>query len=418
MHSASEAFELTQDEARLRFATALSRARSEAEVAGAVGSWAARAVGAVFANSAILDTATNRVRAYHPDSLAAQIAERWAEFPIEAPTPLCEAILNGYPVLLPDLTAIDERFPSLTADTLQSGLQATASVPLRGRNGRSIGAMGFAWAEAQLFSPQHLSRLALLAELTAQALERTAPGSDRRAPVGREDSVFLQEALLPSRLPECPGLEVAAAYLPANDAPMGGDWYDVFAVDDLTCLVIGDISGHGVEAASVMAQVRHAVRVFADEDPDPASVVTRVNRFVCRQQHDATASLIVAVWDPAEGILRRCNAGHPPILRCRLDEYAFLTLSGGPQPILGVDPGLRYRDELKQLRPGTTLLFYTDGLVENRGQHLDEGMRSLLAFARQHPNLSPQTLIDEILLWRLTQGPCGDDLGILAVRLG
>ena len=113
----------------------------------------------------------------------------------------------------------------------------------------------------------------------------------------------------------------------------------------------------------------------------------------------------------------RCDAGHPPILRCRLDEYAFLDLAGGPQQMIGVEPERRYRYETKQLRPGTTLLFYTDGLVENRGQHLDDGMMSLLNFTRQHPNLPPQSLIDEVLLWRLMQGPTSDDMAVLAVRL-
>ena len=402
----------------MHLATTLARAGSEAEVTAAVATWAAPAAGAVFANTAILDPADSRVRAFHPTSLAAPIAARWTDFPLDAPTPLCEAILTGYPVLLSDLASIDDRFPQLTADTVASGLQATASVPLRDRRGSSIGALGFAWAEPQLFSPQQLSRLALLAELTAQALEAVRRHPGRPTVATGYDSLILQEALLPTLPPECHDLEVAAAYLPANDAPMGGDWYDIFPVDSLTCLVIGDVSGHGVEAAAVMAQLRHAVRAFADEDPEPASVVTRLNRFLCRQRPDAAATLIVAVWDPEERLLRRCNAGHPPILRCRHDEYSFLSPPGEPQLMIGIEPDHAYREEVKELRPGTTLLLYTDGLIENPRQHLDDGMGRLLAFTEQHPNLSPRMLIDEILLWRLRQGPCSDDLGLLAVRLG
>jgi hypothetical protein len=418
MQGAFEAFDLRQDEARVHLATTLARAACEADVTAAVAAWAAPAAGAVFANTAILDPATNQVRAFHPASLAAPIAARWTAFPLGSPTPLCEAILTGYPVLLPDLVSISERFPELTADTVASGLQATASVPLRDRRGSSIGALGFAWAEPQPFSPQQLSRLALLSELAAQALEavRRHPGRPR-TDTGH-DSLILQEALLPTLFPDCPGLEVAAAYLPANDAPMGGDWYDVFPVDSLSCLVIGDVSGHGAEAAAAMAELRHAVRAFADEDPEPASVVTRLNRFACRQVPDAAATLIVAVWDPVERLLRRCNAGHPPILRCRFDEYSFLAPAGGPQLMIGVDPGHAYGEEAKELRPGTTLLMYTDGLIERPRQHLEDGMSSLLAFTEQHPNLSPRMLVDEILLWRLRQGPCSDDLGLLAVRLG
>lgn len=384
----------------------------------AVAAWAAAAAGAVFANTAILDPATKRVRAFHPASLAAPVAARWTEFPLDSRVPLCEAIVASSPVLLPDSASIADRFPDLTADTIATGLQATASIPLLDHRGASIGALGFAWAEPQLFSPQQLSRLALLAELTSQALVAARRRQGPPAPGAVNDSLLLQEALLPTVLPRCPGLEVAAAYLPANNAPMGGDWYDVFPVDSVICLVIGDVSGHGIEAAAVMAELRYAVRAFADENPEPASVVARANRFLCRQRPDATATLIVTLWEPSERLLRRCNAGHPPVLRCRPGEYSPLASSGGPQLMLGVDPEYPYREEPKVLRPGTTLLMYTDGLIENPGTNLDDGIGALLAFTEQHPNVSPQMLVDEILLWRLRQGPCSDDLGLLAVRLG
>ena len=409
---------LTEDEGRLRLAMALSEAESEPDVTAAATSWASAAAGAVFANLAVFDHLTNTVRVAHADSLESAIAERWATFPIDTPTPLCEAILTGYPVLLPDLDAIALRYPGLLADTVAAGLEATASIPLRGSNGSSIGAMGFAWSEPQVFTQRQTSRLSLVAELAAQALERAQteiPVEPHRRP--RPAVSSLQETILPSHLPDLDGLEVAAAYLPANHAPMGGDWYDAFPVEGGACLVIGDVAGHGLDAASVMAELRYAIRAYAADDPVPEHIVSRTNRMLCRYRPDDTATVIVGVWEAASRALRRCNAGHPPILRCRFDEFGFLPLTGCAQPLLGVDPDFAYRHEDKELRAGTTLLLYTDGLIEVPGEHLDRGLGRLLDFVAHQPDLAPQTLLDETLLWRLRQGPCLDDLGLLAVRL-
>jgi serine phosphatase RsbU (regulator of sigma subunit) len=149
--------------------------------------------------------------------------------------------------------------------------------------------------------------------------------------------------------------ELAAQALGRSDAAMGGDWYDAFPVDGGTCLVIGDVVGRGLRSAGrVMAQLRNAVRAFASEDPSPARVLTRVNRMLCRLEPDETATAIVAVWDPVNRTLLRSNAGHPPPLRCRKDETGFLDPAEG-DVMLGVDPDWQYAEEVKMLRPGTTL---------------------------------------------------------------
>jgi serine phosphatase RsbU (regulator of sigma subunit) len=401
-----------------RLATTLSAAATPGEVAAAVAENAASASGAVFSNMAIFDDRGKRVRVVHGDSLALGIAQRWSEFGIDAPTPLCEAILTGYPVLLGSLEAIGTSYPLLLSDTVGAGLQATASLPLRSRDGPAIGAVGFAWPEPQAFTARQISRLTLIAELTAQALERVTGTSDTRRPAAdRAEARVLQEAFLPATLPRTDHLEVAAAYLPASDAPMGGDWYDAFPVDGGTCLVIGDVAGHGVHAVAVMAELRNAVRAFADEDPTPRRIVTRVNRMLCRLHSEATATLIVAVWNPAERTLTRTNAGHPPILRCRTCEFAFLTPAAGVGVMVGAHPSWEYGEEAKILRPGTTLLLYTDGLIEARHESLEFSMERLRLFVEGRSDLSPQALCDDVLLWRLTQGPCADDVCVVAARM-
>jgi serine phosphatase RsbU (regulator of sigma subunit) len=165
-----------------------------------------------------------------------------------------------------------------------------------------------------------------------------------------------------------------------------------------------------------MAQLRNAVRAFADEDPAPHRALTRLNRMLCRLEPDETATAIVAVWNTASGTIVRSNAGHPPVLRCRVGETAFL-----PPPaarlVLGVDPDWVYPSQVKVLRPGTTLLFYTDGLIETRGRSVDEGMDDLRRFVESVPDLSPRALCDRVLEWRLGAARREDDMCLLAARL-
>jgi serine phosphatase RsbU (regulator of sigma subunit) len=227
---------------------------------------------------------------------------------------------------------------------------------------------------------------------------------------------LIQDAFLPASLPATEGLEVCAVYLPARDAAMGGDWYDVFPVAGGTCLVIGDALGHGLEAAAVMAQLRNAIRAFADDDPSPARVLTRLNRMMCHLLPGETASAIVAVWDPTTRTILRTNAGHPWVLRCRPGEFEYLEPAKGGL-LLGVDPDRVYQEIPKVLRPGTTLLFYTDGLVEMRSRPLETAMEELLAFVQDLPDLASQTLCDEVLAWRRREPRLEDDLCVLAVRL-
>ena len=216
----------------------------------------------------------------------------------------------------------------MVADTAAASIDATASYPLLSSAGLVLGAVGFGWPSAQQFGSHQVRTLDLVANLAAQALERavlTQREHERASTRERADAQLLQDAFLPRSLPTTDTLDVAAVYLPASDAAMGGDWYDVFPVTGGTCLVIGDVAGHGVQPAAVMGQLRNTVRAYATEDPSPATVLTRLNRMMCRLQPGEYATAIVAVWDEERGTLLRSNAGHPPVLRCRPGEFEFLT---------------------------------------------------------------------------------------------
>lgn len=402
-----------------RLATALSGAASPDEVAVALAEEGAAAAGASFSNMAMLEAETNRASVVHGSVLNHRIASRWAEFHINDQTPLCEAMLSGRAVLLRSAEAVRERYPNLLAETLTASLSATASLPLQSPSGVCLGAIGFGWRRPQAFTPRQVRRLDLIAHMAAQALDRALLYERERGQASaweRAEAHLLQEAFLPRVLPQAGSLGLAAAYLPARDAAMGGDWYDAFPVDGGLFLVIGDVAGHGLRSAAVMAQLRNAVRAFADEDPTPERVLTRLNRMLCRLEPDETATAIVAVWNAAAGTIVRSNAGHPPVLRCRVDKTDFLPPAAG-RLMLGVDPDWVYVAESKVLRPGTTLLFYTDGLVETRDRGLEEGMEDLRTFAEGLPDLLPQALCDRVLEWRLGAARREDDMCLLAARL-
>jgi len=193
----------------------------------------------------------------------------------------------------------------------------------------------------------------------------------------------LQETLVPSDFPEVRGYRLAGRYMAAeSEHNIGGDWYDAFAVDERRILVsVGDVSGHGVLAARTMAKMRHAARAFACEDPDPGSVVTRLDNFFRHlRRGDEIVTVLVGLLDTERHTLELFSAGHVPPLVLRDDSSAFLDLH--VRPPLGVAPERAARTSEVALDVATTVLLYTDGLVERRGEPLDDGMERLARSAR------------------------------------
>lgn len=418
----AEAEENSLEQAVWRLAAALTRAATPAEAAVALAVHAAAAGGAAFSNVVLADHSTGMVRAIQGEPAEpgsqADWAQRWSEFPLSEQVALCDAIKTGSPVLLHSGEETAERYPLMVPQALASGLNATASIPLSSGDGRVLGAIGFGWATPQEFGELQVRRLKMIAELGSRTLARatTDPNHSEQRALEDTGAHVLQEAFLPAVLPRTQRLELAASYLPAKDAPMGGDWYDAFPVDGGMCLVVGDVSGHGLQPAAVMAQLRNAVRAFADEDPRPEVVATRLNRMLCRLEPDETATAIIAIWDEELGTILRTVAGHPPVLRCRANETKYLHTGAG-DVLLGAVPSWEYHSEPKFMRPGTTLLFYTDGLVEMRGRSLDVGMQLLLEFVEGLDDLSPASLCDQVLQWRLGVAGHEDDICLLAVRV-
>jgi len=193
----------------------------------------------------------------------------------------------------------------------------------------------------------------------------------------------LQETLVPADFPDVRGYRLAGRYMAAeSEHNIGGDWYDAFAVDERRVLVsVGDVSGHGLLAGRTMAKMRHAARAFACEDPDPGSVVTRLDNFFRHlRRGDEIVTVLVGLLDTERHTLELYSAGHVPPLVLRDGSSAFLDLH--VRPPLGVAPERAARTSEVALGVGTTVLLYTDGLVERRGEHLDDGMERLARSAR------------------------------------
>ncbi|MEU4238963.1 SpoIIE family protein phosphatase [Actinoplanes sp. NPDC026619] len=225
-------------------------------------------------------------------------------------------------------------------------------------------------------------------------------------------AVTLQRSLLQSRLPDVPGVKMAVRYEPASaQTEVGGDFYELTMLDGRLLVAIGDVAGHSLHAATVMAEVRHAVRAYAVEGHPPGTVIELVNRFMRTVLPADSATLCLLTLDPATGAVRLASAGHlPPLLRT--DEgVAFLQPRG---PLLGINAP-RPADLEFTIPPGGTLVLYTDGLVERRDADIDVGLGALSrASVEVEPSLDD--FCQRLVLQLAGTGPQADDIAVVALR--
>ncbi|MEU1319950.1 SpoIIE family protein phosphatase [Streptomyces tibetensis] len=230
----------------------------------------------------------------------------------------------------------------------------------------------------------------------------------------RRLALTLQRALLPHRLPQVPGVRLAAHYRASNrGAEVGGDWYDVLALPDgAVGLAIGDVMGHDVEAATVMGQLRSALHSLAMEGAGPSQVLARLDAYLQSLATERFATCLYAVYNPHRHRLRYAASGHLPPLLVTADT-AYLELL----PALPLGLGSTPVDREVAFSPGTSLLLYTDGLVENRALSLDDCLAALRQTCGALPaaaRTDPQQITERALELLNTPYRVDDDTALLA----
>ena len=230
----------------------------------------------------------------------------------------------------------------------------------------------------------------------------------------RKRADVLQRSFVPERLPEIPGIGLAARFVPGGTGvDVGGDWYDVLELEGGRLgVVIGDVAGRGLHAASLMSQLRNALRAYAFEQHPPGAALEHLNSLAWRREGVVMATIIFLVLDPGSGRVLLASAGHPPPLQANPDGTTLFLEEGRSLP-LGVSRQTKYGEAEYLLAPGSTLLLYTDGLIEKRSTPIDDGMKQLAVNVGAHVEDDLEVLCQRLLE---TVSGAEDDVALLALR--
>jgi serine phosphatase RsbU (regulator of sigma subunit)/anti-sigma regulatory factor (Ser/Thr protein kinase) len=389
-----------------RVTAALARARTPEDVAAAVVSEGVGALGAsgggLLVPSVDGEHITVPGAVGYGEELVGQLrAER-----IDAQLPAATALRTGESIWIESREERDSRFPELRG--IEARTLSMCAVPLIVGD-RIIGALRFSFGTRKLFDEAERDFVHALAAQTAATLQRTELYAAER-----QASLELQRALLPGDIAKVPGWDIAAHYSPAGEQEAGGDFYDLIPVSGgRVAAVVGDVMGRGVQAAAAMAQIRSTIRAYALDDPEPVAVFRRVDAFFEVLNGAQLVTLLYVLLDPAHGTVRLSNAGHlQPLL---VDgETARLVADEGGLPF-GVRPDDRPVVDL-EVPPRASLVIVTDGLVERRGEDIDEGVARVVSLAASADQRTARTLLSQIVAGASSAGMHDDDVTVLVLR--
>ena len=362
------------------------------------------------------DNRLKRVAVAHVDpekvQLARSLEERYPSNP-DAPQGTWHVLRTGETQLIPEITdemlrvsARDEEHMRIALDLR---LRSAIVVPLVA-HGRVLGVMTWVAAESdRRYSEDDLPFAEDLARRAAVAIDNAELHSETLAA-----AVRLQEAVLPDTMPDIPGWDVASYYDPSGRTDVGGDFYDAITlVDGRLVLFVGDVMGRGVEAAAAMAQMRAAVRAYTAIDPEPASVLGKLDRMFAQFPTDQLVTLVYLVVDPGRNEILVANAGHPAPVLLRLDGSTEQLPDADGCPL-----GVLVQDRIAHtvpMRDGDTVLLFTDGLIERRDEDIDVGQKKVL---HALPTLGAADLEGALveLVVSLREPSLDDDVAAVAAR--
>jgi phosphoserine phosphatase RsbU/P len=273
--------------------------------------------------------------------------------------------------------AIEEVSPGTVVNPLlwRKGIRSLLGVPLLA-DGRLVGVMHVGALRPRIFSDEDTNVLQVAANRIAATLV------SEQLTVERAAARVLQESLLPSDLPDVAGLEFATRFVAAVEFGVGGDWYDAFVLPDGRIgIVIGDVAGNGLAAAVVMGRLRSSLRAYAIESARPGEALDRLRRDFTHFEPTEMATVMYMTIAPDLDEFVVASTGHlPPVLLEPGRDAVLLDCS--PSPPLGVDDPTPHVDTTRALVPGTTVVMYTDGLIERRTAPIDEGLEKLRSSCR------------------------------------
>lgn len=311
-------------------------------------------------------------------SLAGVSKEAFEDFPMPRNTAIFGPTFRGEaPVRIDDVTEhphYGHNSPYFGMPEGHLPVRSYLAVSVVSRTGEVVGGLFFGHSAVGVFSERDEQLVSGIAAQAAVAIDNA-----RLYETQRGTAEVLQRSLLPDVQPTSPGSAAAARYLPAHPSlDVGGDWYDVIELESgKVGLVVGDVVGRGVAAAATMGRLCHALRAYAFEDPSPATVLGKLNHFAQHVTGEGRfATVLYALYDPAEATLLVASAGHPPLLL--VTEGGSTQYVQGPVGLpVGAVAGESYAQSRIPLPASFKLLFYTDGLVEDRELSLDRGLERL-----------------------------------------
>lgn len=401
----------------------LTAARTLDEIVFAITEKVPPTVDAMTATVALVDDDRKIVRLALPPKERARIAaasgdptdgpsggsEHYLELGFDLLAPLLAPLRRGEPLML-DHSSL-ARFPRLQDALQERDLRTVALLPMMGLSKELTGVLIVAWAPEIDFNVVLSAQLGTIRDLCEQTTERARLYSS-------EHQVVLQfQARTLAPFPHVEGLQLTGRYQPASaDVGMGGDWYDAFDIGTATSIVIGDVTGHGIQAVADMTQLRTSISALLRAGINVTKVFATVTDMICNDPLDkmrmATAACLLI--DPSKRRAHYASAGHPPML-VRSPNGRATEIGIATQPPIGV-PGPAGAGVDIDLEAGSIIVAYTDGLIERRDEDIDRGIERLRLALESAPH-DVDAIADHLLATCIGTRPTDDDVALVVIRI-